>query len=156
MQAYESEFLFPLTKTKCPHCLDVTTFGLTEQYCYIIKVCGIGFGRISEYLLMCGGCGYKQFVQKHDLPKWRELGRMFGAMNAQTIPPEEYAAYVADFDVPELKSLFESAVMWNCSCGETNPLNFAVCWKCGAASASDPVPSEEKMIDTGEWQPWKL
>ena len=155
MQNHESSFLFPLLITKCPHCLEVTKFGMTEKVAYIAKFLGIGIGRLEEYLIMCGGCGYKEFVRKKDYPKWQKLGKAFNELTKGAITQEGFAAFVAGLDLPELKAILESAATWTCSCAETNPPNFAACWKCGAPSPTEPIESKERPLETGEWHPWK-
>jgi hypothetical protein len=148
-------FLFPLLDTKCPHCLETAKFGLTEQVAYLISYYGINIGRMEEYLIMCGECGYKEFVQKKDFNKWKDVGRAYIKLGSGSITQDEFMRCIVDLDLPELKTLFQLADTWSCPCGETNPPNFASCWKCDAPSPVEPIESLDRPISTGEWQPWK-
>ena len=155
MKPYEPLFLFPLLTTKCPHCYEVTRFGLTEQVAYVIKIFWIGIGRLEEYLIMCGSCGYKEFVRKNDYPIWVKLGDHFKELQKGTITEDDFTAYVAELQLPELKDILVSAATWNCSCGEDNPTNFSVCWKCGSASPVETIETKGKEIYLGDTHPWE-
>jgi phage FluMu protein Com len=150
-----SVFRFPLIKTKCPHCSEVTNFVLTEKVAYIAKVWGLGFGRLSEHLIMCDDCGYMEFVQKEDYWKWKSLGEAFRKLETNAISEEEFAVIVDKLDLNEIKRILGEAATWTCECGESNPPNFSQCWKCGAASVKVTTESLNKPLETGEWHPWK-
>jgi hypothetical protein len=147
--------LFPLLVTKCPHCLEATKFSLIEQVAYIINILGAGIGRMEEYLIRCDGCGYKEFVRKKDYDKWKNLGDAHSMLRAGSMSQDDFMRYMVELDLPELKALFQSADTWSCPCGETNPPNFASCWKCNSPSPIEPVESLDRPVSTGEWQPWK-
>lgn len=148
-------YLFPLFDAKCPHCLQEATFSFTEQAAYLIKIFGSGIGRMEEYLIKCGNCEYKEFVNKYHYYKWRNLGNAFNELQSGNMTNDEFKRYMDDLDLPELKVLFQSSDTWTCSCGESNPPNFAACWKCHAPSPVEPIESLDRPVSTGEWQPWK-
>ena len=113
-------------------------------------------GRMVEYLILCGNCGYKEYVNKEDFPQWTQLGERYKELEKESISAEEFSDYISKIELPELKNLLDAGATWNCACGESNPPNFAVCWKCDSPNPSEPTEINARPVDTGEWQPWKL
>ncbi len=157
MHANEPDFnsLFPVMRIKCPHCNEVAVFGLGEQVAYFTKVLGVGIGRMSENLIRCGACGYKEFVRKSDFSGWRSLGDKFRELEAGDITDEDFNSYLATVEIPELQELQAASATWECKCGEENPPNFSHCWKCGAESSVEPTELRERPIDLADRHPWE-
>ena len=155
MNTFEKAFKFSLLTTKCPHCNEVTKFGIVEQMTYLFTVFGKGIGGQPTYSILCSGCGYKEFVQEGDYTKWRELGRKYDDFSAGELSKEEFVEYVRELELPELRELLASSATWKCECGESNPPTFAHCWKCEAPSPSEPIEIKSGPINIAGWYPWK-
>lgn len=156
MSRFQPTFLFPLLNAKCPHCHERTSFGLTELAAYWIGFLGMKFGRMVEYQIACGSCGYNQFIQKGDLPSWRALGEKYAARARGEITETELLSFAENLRLPELKELIQSSAAWECTCGESNPLNFSECWKCQSASPVQTVESKDRQVRLGGGFPWEL
>lgn len=155
MTEHERRFLFTLLTLKCPHCQEVAKFGLTEKAAYLFGFFGIGIGRMVEYQITCGGCGYQEFVQKKDYGSWKNLAERFQDFTRGEITQESFIQFAEDLNLPELKGMIEAGSSWECVCGESNPANFSVCWKCNASSPFKTVESSEKSVNLGGGHPWE-
>ena len=108
-----------------------------------------------EYKILCGGCGYNEFVQKKDYPRWKALSTQFSALSKGAISQEQFSAFSEGLNLPELKELVISGTTWNCGCGEINPPNFSECWKCNAPSPVQTIDLKESRLHIGGGHPWE-
>lgn len=108
-----------------------------------------------EYQIMCGACGYNEFVQKADYPKWWNLSVRFLSLANHEITQRQFSEFAESLNLPELKELLASGAIWDCACGEVNPPNFSECWKCSRPSPVAPRETSERRIDIGGGNPWE-
>ena len=155
MNPYESEFLFPLVVTKCPHCSEISKFGVTEKVAYAISFFGVGIGRMAKRQLMCGSCGYRDFIQDEHNSQWRELSEKFQAHETGELGSDEFKEFLQSVNLPELEEIRIAAETWKCVCGEDNPPNFSECWQCGESSPVEVIESKVQPIILGGEHPWE-